>query len=462
MRMATMGDSRKCLFLALALVLCTRLSFTLSVWKTSGAPGFFGVDTPQYIKPAESLLHGSFSSSGDFAPAKAAEIFRTPGYPLLLVPAAALHHIVIIGIAENLLLALVSAWLVWRIADDLFPASNAPFWATLFYCFEPVGLMCTNTVMSDTAFATAFLLFVWLFVCYLRRPAYTRLALAAAILGFATYIRPVTLYLSLLLGVMLVFWPRRLNWRQRVGTAVLFPLLFLLILVPWKIRNAVVADYKGFTSTQDWNLYFVTASAVQAKVEGRSVSAAVHAGLETTPERYLSAHPEQRSWTEGEKIRYWGREARKMIESHLGAFAQVYARNCTALVINPGVSEVLLQTGLSPGNRALLAANLDRGFLAGPMWLIRQRPIIAIVVLVMMLQLLVYYLLALASLRSLAPEIRIFFIMLYLYFVLVSGFITAGTRLRAPIMPVVCIAAGIAIANWGRTARLKSAADSRK
>jgi Dolichyl-phosphate-mannose-protein mannosyltransferase len=452
--------SRKRLLLLLALVLCTRLLFALVIWKTSGAFGFFRADTPQYVKPAESLLHGSFSSSGVFSPENTPETSRTPGYPLLLLPGITLHHLVLVGIVENLLLAVASAWLVWLIADEFFPATSAPFWAVLLYCFEPVGLVYTNTLMSDTAFNAGILLFLWLFICYLHRPLLSKLMWAAMVLGITTYVRPVTLYLALLLSVMLLvlnshpITRKTGNWKERVIGAVLFPVLFAVMLAPWLVRNFVVADYRGLSSTQEWGLYFVTAGAIQAKVEHRSVSQAVDAGYATTPEQYLSLHPEQRSWSEGAKARFWRKEATTAVKSHPGIFAEFYAKNCASILLNPAVTEVLRETGLYPTDRTPLDSHLDQGYLSATMWLVQQHPVVAILIPAMVLQLLLYYVLAVLGLRHMSLEIRVFFIALCFYFVLISAVFTAGARYRAPFMPLVCIAAGAGIANWRGKARL--------
>lgn len=44
------------------------------------------------------------------------EVFRTPGYSFLLLPAVAFHHVAFIGLLESFLLATFSAWLVWKIS----------------------------------------------------------------------------------------------------------------------------------------------------------------------------------------------------------------------------------------------------------------------------------------------------------------------------------------------------------
>jgi 4-amino-4-deoxy-L-arabinose transferase-like glycosyltransferase len=470
---------RRLLFL-LALVVLTRLLFALLVWHSDGPAGFFRGDTFQYVKPAQSLLHGSFSSSGVFAPESAPELYRTPGYPLLLALGIALHHLVLIAIAENLLLTAISAWLVWLIAEMLFPASNASAWAVLLYCFEPLGLFYANTLMSDTAFTAGLLFFVWLFLRLLRqpgyqriahwpdyariarRPSYARVVLAAVVLGAITYIRPVTLYFGLCLSFLLLLWPREWPKKQRIISAVLFPILFLAMLAPWVIRNIRLADYKGFSTAQEWNLYFTFGVELQATVEHRGVAAAVQQAAVMTPEQYLEMHPEQRTWSEGQKARFWATEAQRMILEHPLVFVRIYGRNCFAVLFNPGVTEVLRELGLFPPDRTTFSTQFDHGYFSAMGWLLRQYPLAAVLLPLMLAQLLLYYALAFAGLRKLPLEIRIFMVGMCVYFVLVSGFLTAGARFRMPIMPLVCVAAGLAIARWKRAATSEAnlAADS--
>src|SRR5215813_13090081 len=103
---------------ALILVFLTRASFALVIWIMSGPAGFFTPDSDGYLRCAQSLLHGSFSIYG------VPEIYRTPGYPLVLVPAVALGHPVVVGLLENFLFAVASAFLIWKIAEHLCPNDN--------------------------------------------------------------------------------------------------------------------------------------------------------------------------------------------------------------------------------------------------------------------------------------------------------------------------------------------------
>lgn len=440
-------NPRKLLLILLALVFFSRLIFALVVWKIQGSVGFVSPDTETYVGPATALLHGAFLSSGSFSLAGTPEIFRTPGYPLLLIPAVASGHLVPFALAENFLLTMISAWLIWKILAELLADSQAAFWAGLLYCFEPVGFLHSEKLLSETAFTTVFLLSVWLLVRFFQRPNYRTLVLAALSLGCAAYIRPVPLYLGLWLAPLFLLLPHKSTWRQRISWALLFPAVLALTLVPWMVRNSSVADYDSFSSSSAWNLYFMSAAAVQAKLDHEDFSKVTSGFGNGGPRDYLERHPEQRDWSEAQIAHFWGREAVKVIRPHWALYSLIHAKGCLMVIFSPGVSEVLRDLNLYPAFDSPLSAKLDKGLLSATRWLLREYPVVVVVIPLMMALLILYYGLAIAGLRRMPLEIRILFSSLFLYFVLVSGFPAAVARYRVPVMPLVCICAGVAIAN---------------
>lgn len=439
------GDEKNRVWALLIVIFVSRLLFAMFIWKQTGPSGFVSPDTATYILPAQSLIiHGSFSSH------ETPEIVRTPGYPLLLVPAVAFGHPIAIGLVENFLLAAASGVLIWLIARDSLPASSSGLWAILLYCLEPVGLLYSEQILSDTLFSTQLLLFVWLGVRFLRRPSYANLLLAALALGAATYTRPVTLYLGLWLAPLLPFLPGNLTRGQRLARAILFPLVFGLTLAPWILRNAAVSEYPGFSSASDGGLYAYDAAAVKARVEHKSfLEAQKELGMgEGGP--YFEFHPEQRSWPSGKIARFQRSEAARIILGHFPTYALIHAHGCAVVVFAPGTTETLTVLGLYPQGGGLLARALDQGILRATLGQIRQNPVVGVALALMGTQLLIYYWLALKGLRHMPPAMRALLVSLSLYLLLVSGQALAVARYRVPIMPLVCIVAGVAIANRQR------------
>jgi len=59
-----------------------------------------------------------------------------------------------------------------------------------------------------------------------------------------------------------------------------------------------------------------------------------------------------------------------------------------------------------------------------------------------------YDFLAIAGLRWIPREVAALFNSLFFYSILISGGLISEARFRVPIMPLVCIAAGVAMAHW--------------
>jgi len=440
----------------LGLVVLLRLLLALWVWSASGPSGFIGADTSSYVAPAESLLHGSFSSY-DGQP----EIFRTPGYPILLLPAVISDHFATAVFLENLILSLASAWLVFLITRNISPGFSAGKWAIALYAFEFLGLLYSVKALSETLFCTQILFFAWLFLRFLKRPAFTTLVLSAVALSWATYTRPVGLYLGPILVPLLVFMPRNLPLKKRVLNALVFPMVLALTLAPWFSRNSSVAGYRGFSAAGDYVLYFYTAASVQAHLEHKGLlQMQEELGFGGLPyvknDVYLRTHPEQQTSSPGQIVRYWHSETNRIFREHPLSFVVVHLRGSVTLLLDPGATELLKTLGAYPDRGGLMARSIDHGFVAAAIWLIRQYPWVVPALLIAGFQMIAYATLSIAGLFRMPRDAMVFLVVLVSYLVLASGGPAATGRYRTPVMPFVCVAAGVAIQAWRERKVLKS------
>lgn len=435
--------SRSALWRLLAAIFFSRMLFALLVWRLAGVQGFYSPDTPSYVAPAESLLHGSFSTNG------IPEIIRTPGYPLLLAPAVATRHPVVVALLENFVLALGAAWLVWKIAIELGLSNRAGWWAAFLYGLEPVGLVSSQKLLSDLCFNTLLLIFIWLAVRFLRTSSYNRLVVAALVLVVATYTRPVSLFLGLALVPFFLFFPRQSSWVERFPRAFVFGLVFAVALAPWIIRNAAVAGYHGFSAITDVNLY-ISAAAVEARLEHKPFLQVQQEFGETNSELYFRNRPEQRDWTQAQVLQSQAAQARQILAQHWSLYVAVHLRGCAVVIFDPAVTDIMKLLHLYPESGGLLYRSADQGPVSATIWLLRHYPAVGIALPLLGAQLLLYYILGFVGLRRLPLDARAFFIFVFAYFVLVSGSAYAVSRYRGPVMPLICIAAGAAIASWGK------------
>jgi hypothetical protein len=231
-----------------------------------------------------------------------------------------------------------------------------------------------------------------------------------------------------------------------------FPLMFGLTLAPWIIRNARSAGYNGFSSVSDEALYFYSAAAVQARLEHKSFAQVQQDLGWNDRERYFESHPDQRTWSQGKIARFERTEAERVIAHHLPTYSLIHARGCAIVLLDPGVTEMLKVVRLYPESGGLLSSITDEGLFRAILQLLRQYPVAVVALILLGAQLVVYYGLALAGLRRMPLDLNVFLSWVSLYFVLVSGQPSAVARFRTPIMPLVCIAAGAAVAKWGKGA----------
>lgn len=420
----------------LAAVVAARLLFALVIWWHNGSAGFLENDSAGYIILGQSLLRGSFSHTGP-------EILRTPGYPLLLSLGSALGHVLLFGILANLVFAVASAWLIWRIAIEFIGDVRAATWSVLLYCLEPVGVLYSGRILSETLYCFFFLLFLWFLLGYFQSPRPGNLLKAALTLAAATYVRPVSMYL--VVWLVPVFLALRFvpSWSRRLMMATLFTAFFAAALTPWIVRNAKVAGYTGFSSTADYNLYFNSAAAILARRdrEGfRQVQKELGFG------DYFEVHPEQTAWAPGQIARFERNEGWRIISSHLGSYLAISIRNGAVILFDSGGTVFASLLGIYPKNGGLLSHTLDQGMVASASSFIRSYPLAAGLFLFLEFLLVVSYAVGFLGLPKLPREMRILFVAVALYFTLASAMPGAVARYRAPVMPLVCLAAGAELA----------------
>src|SRR5271166_949982 len=218
--------------IAAAIVRLTLLAVTLA---RAGTSALFSPDTAGYLEPGRNLLlHGRFVAEG------APDVFRTPGYALFLavtslagMPAAAL---------ANVIVSAFSVILVWRLGRAVSDDGRIALGAAWIFAFEPLSVVSSTLLLSETLFLAFFLLSMERLATFLRGQRLPVLVVAGLWLAAATFVRPVTYYLPVMLAaglfLALVRVPR-LRWKA--------PALLLLSVLPlqaaWQIRNWAETGY---------------------------------------------------------------------------------------------------------------------------------------------------------------------------------------------------------------------------
>ena len=179
-------------------------------------------------------------------------MFWPPGYPFALAaiyklwPAAALgDHEVTAALVINGALGAATVALVYAIARSPFGATAATI-AALICALFPSLIFLANVTLTETLFTFLLMLSLWLFVEAERgsvqntRRAWLLFAIAALIAGYATLVRGLALLLPLVLAPF--WWRATGDLRSTVVRAAACGLLIIAVVAPWTVRNFVESD----------------------------------------------------------------------------------------------------------------------------------------------------------------------------------------------------------------------------
>ncbi|MGA3161934.1 MAG: hypothetical protein ABSC77_12015 [Terracidiphilus sp.] len=437
-----------------------RLTVMAVALEKMGTSTLTHADTCSYLIPGRNLLlHGQFMADG------VPDLLRSPGYPLFLaitslagLPAAAL---------VNVILSVFSVVLVWKLGRAVFDDDRIALGAAWIFAFEPGSVTASSTLISETLFLVLYLLSMERLAEFLRGRRLPALAAAGLWLAAATFVRPVTYYLPVFLALGLFIVLARvpgLRWKA--------PAVLLICVMPWlaawQIRNRVETGYSGFSSISDENLYFLAAADVTARVEHRfprDVSQQLgygdftgNSGQSYLFQPYLALHPEQTKWNQAQRLAYLHSEAVRIIRAHYG----IYLRSCLIDLLKtvsyPSTYELSrLKYSGSPtyGSHTYAAVIADEGLGAWRIilaraqvhpWVIAENAVFGpLLVVLYLFTVRGFYFVTRGVFRGGIHSACLWLLLgMSLYCLVVSMAATGAlpsTRMRLPVMPVICILA---------------------
>ena len=456
----------------LVAALLLRLALPLVVLGVTGGDWslFTKPDTNTYLTPARHLLE-----RGEFSSLSGPEIFRTPGYPLVLALGLLAGQPILVTLLLQALAGTLTVWCIMRTASLLFgeddggPARRVRTCGWLAAC-EPLSLLCGALVLADALLATAISIAVLLLLTHFRRPS-TRTALALGVtLAAAAYIKPVAYYLPALLLPWLwlsqrgptpassvnreLTLPRRaggaLENRRRLsvgfgsatpGSSVLIVAATVAILVgAWQVRNGVQTGFWGFSTLTARAVYVAAGGGVTAARDGRAFGDVREERLEQAAIR-----------TSREPL-HIGDMYRRGLSDVIGSpvtAAAVHVKGMLLTLFDPASLDYLRLFGAYPAISPVTRFG-NQGLAATIATIARAYPAVLWCSLLLEAILLAYLALAArgawrAALRHGLPEARSL-LLIAAYFLVLSGGIFGAARFRLPIMPVMILLGGYALA----------------
>jgi 4-amino-4-deoxy-L-arabinose transferase-like glycosyltransferase len=234
-------------------------------------------DAPEYVELAAGLSERA-EFSRELHGVRRPELFRTPGYPLLL---AGLRNvfgdspIAILGL--QLLLSLLTVLATWRLAWWLGLTGRAAGAAALLLAASPNLAFHATKAVTETSFTLLLAVCLLLLARYRAAGptgrAWAPLFGAGVAAGLMALFRPIALYWPLVVGAW-VGW-RCLRARPRLAWLALVPVLAAgLTVAPWFARNHRVFGRAMLSTAAEHNLFLYNAATVVAVAEQVSVAGA--------------------------------------------------------------------------------------------------------------------------------------------------------------------------------------------
>jgi hypothetical protein len=210
-------------------------------------------DSTNYLALAKNLglLNAFTLNASTLTP----ETYRVPGYPLFLMPFTFFSDqgIFLITLAQTLL-GIATAFITWRWLST-FASERGAIMGTLIMGWDPVTVLHTPIVLSDTLFLFVLTCAVYWTWIGLRQP-HPGVAWKAALLwGLTPIIRPVAILIVPVLSLL---------WYRNKKACVIFFMIGSLLPVLWITRNTAVARYGGLSSQGGLDLLMDTTASIVA------------------------------------------------------------------------------------------------------------------------------------------------------------------------------------------------------
>ncbi len=179
---------------------------------------------------------------------------RPPGYPVFLSVCYWIFGPSSLSVrCAQACVDLLSCLLLFLIARNVF-SQRIAFIATSILAFFPLHLLYIPRISTEIVFTSLLLLNVWLMIRPWREnQAFLSIVLIGLAIGVATLVRPIGGIL--ILAAIWFCWNRTVPTRTNVLCTATLLGSFMLILLPWLVRNQVVFGHYALTSNLGLNLW---------------------------------------------------------------------------------------------------------------------------------------------------------------------------------------------------------------
>jgi 4-amino-4-deoxy-L-arabinose transferase-like glycosyltransferase len=415
--------------LILAAVLTRAAPAALSVLLHGDSRALLTPDSLQYLELASSLAW-----SGTFTREGFPDVFRTPLYPLVLVPGTWLGAPVAVAIALQVALAVLVTALVFDTAARLTASRRVAAAAAIIYLLEPGQPIWSSVVLADGLLTALAALVMWLAIRHppTAEPPWRGAVLLGLVAAAGAYAKPPGYFLAIILAVAIgAAWWRRAPRRRLLAYLAALLIVNAAAVSVWHVRNGGVAGYAGF-STQFERAAFMAAPAALEGVRTGDGFAVARGRIGIAP------GGEQ----EVQSVRQLRRSGFPALLSSLPEYTWLHLKGSVLLLTEPGLYWWGHVLGREVPPAFIGSAFRDAGLRAAigrlaevPLSLVAVRGLLSLWPLCCLA-----LCAAVAWRRRGTPPIVVLGVVVFLW-VLLSGGPHADIRLRSPIVPLLSVLA---------------------
>lgn len=263
----------KSLLLIVLLALVVRIALFGGIFGSFGEDGLHLTDSRGFFRTGENIAAGNGFSRSSEAPFEPSAHFP-PVYPLLVAGSLSVSDSIIPLIILQIILGSLIPILVFRLGSLITERKSVPLIAAGLSAFEPLGILWSVTLLTDTVSVFFLLLAAYFFLLAWRNTTWPDAALSAFFLGLSTLTRPhgqflfyLAAFFFLALAVRALFIKK--NFRSYYAPLTAFVLLFMLTMSPWLIRNYSQFGSFNISTTGLRNVYSSFATSIIALNTGR-------------------------------------------------------------------------------------------------------------------------------------------------------------------------------------------------
>ncbi len=315
--------------LLLAIMMCVQ-SFVFTVLLIMVGP-VIEPDTSSYVLPAESLLQvGRLLENGE------PTMIRTPGYPIFLACIYALLGKSNLAVAVvQAVLCVLSTWMIHKGVNLLTEGRYriCSLLSALFFVLDPCTYTYGISVLSDMPHGVAILASAFFWILYIKKEKTIYGVLSVLSLCFALSLRPISMYLCLILAVLAIVLV--LLKKMPKGLACFAVCAILVTYCGWCARTLYYHDMFVYSPIRSHNLMYYDGAATRMLVENINREEA-RALMETD---LLHAYPNYEALGTMEQFAAQGRIGSAYIKEHVGAYLIVNLNGLYDMMIGSGIYE---------------------------------------------------------------------------------------------------------------------------